>query len=150
MSCLLSQVRICFSFYSFRSHYNVMLLYCVVSLCQNIRDLTPLTHDVISRQATINIGPSLFHILICWLYSVLNLCCVCAETDVRFEPNICPVNNQHIVHRHFISVYILRFVSYKMFIPSVVLLLILTEYYDAWPALRKNMHTYIQINYFRI
>jgi len=30
----------------------------VMSLCQNIRDLTPLTHDVISRQATINIGLS--------------------------------------------------------------------------------------------
>ena len=34
--------------------YNVS--YDVLSLCQNIRDLTPLTHEVISRQATINIG----------------------------------------------------------------------------------------------
>jgi len=35
-------------------HYAALQQYMM--LFQNIRDLTPLTHEVISRQATINIG----------------------------------------------------------------------------------------------
>jgi len=39
---------------------------CHVMLwCQNIRDLTPLTHEVISRQATINIGLSFNRCFFC-------------------------------------------------------------------------------------
>ena len=61
------------TFYSFRVYYNVTLLCSVVSLCQNIRDLTPLTHEVISRQATINIGLSLSQMAcLLILYLMLN------------------------------------------------------------------------------
>ena len=66
---------ICFSF---------LHTFADVCLCQNIRDLTPLTHEVISRQATINIGRCCTSFGLCTDYLLAYVCLTSLAVSMTF------------------------------------------------------------------